>query len=1074
MKQLICFWGLVLSSTQLSAQWIQTNGPYGGYVSCFAVSGTNLFAGTTGSGVFLSTNNGIGWTATNVGLLDENVSTLAVSEANLFAGTDGGVFRSTNNGESWTPVNVGLLDANVYALAVSGANLFAGTFGGTHGGGVFLSTNNGESWTGVYAGLPIGGSVISLAVSGTNLFAGTNISGVFLSTNNGTSWSPTGSMSTKAYDLAVSGANLFAATNGGVYLSTNNGTSWTPVDSGLTNLMVRALAVSGPNLFAGTYYGGVFLSTNSGTSWTAVNSGLTSMQILSFAVSGTNLFAGTNGAGVFLSTNNGTSWAEVNTGLTNTVVQAFAVSGTNLFAGTLGGGVFLSTNTGSGWIALNMGLTNNYVWTLAVNGTHLFAGTNGSGVFSSTNNGTSWTQTSLIATVKALAVNSTHLFAGTNGSGVFSSTNNGTSWTQTSLIAYVRALAVSGSNLFAGTSGGVFLSTNNGTSWTERDSGLTNTYVSSLAASGTNLYAGTESGGVFRSTDNGIRWTEANAGLTNTSVLALAVSGTNLFAGTTGGVFLSTNDGTSWTAAGSGLTNLYINSLAASTNGTGGMNLFAGTWGSGVWRLPLSVANGQFTQQGSKLVGTGGSGARQGISVSTSSDGNTAIVGGYYDNSFAGAAWVYTRTGGVWSQQGSKLVGTGAVGSLVYQGVSVSISSDGNTAIVGGYGDNSGLGATWVYTRTGGVWSQQGSKLVGTGAIGIARQGISVSISSDGNTAIVGGYYDNSSAGAAWVYTRTGGVWSQQGSKLVGTGAVGSLVYQGVFVSISSDGNTAIVGGYYDNSSAGAAWVYTRTGGVWSQQGSKLIGTGAVGSANQGFGVAISSDGNTAIVGGYGDNSGLGAAWVYTRTGGVWSQQGSKLVGTGAVGSAGQGLVSISSDGNTAIVGGYFDNSNAGAAWVFTRSGGVWSQQGSKLVGTGAVGSANQGFGVAISSDGNTAIVGGFSDNNQAGAAWVYARSSSSVGGLSGGTPSQFVLTQNYPNPFNPTTTIEFSLPKTGNVTLKVFDVLGREVATLVDENLPVGVHKAEWNAGGLASGMYFYRLQAGEFVRTKALMLLK
>ena len=336
--------------------------------------------------------------------------------------------------------------------------------------------------------------------------------------------------------------------------------------------------------------------------------------------------------------------------------------------------------------------------------------------------------------------------------------------------------------------------------------------------------------------------------------------------------------------------------------------------------LMQSPARAQFFQQGNKLVGTGAVGAAfQGYSVSLSADGNTAIVGGRRDNSFAGAAWVYTRSGGVWAQQGSKLVGTGAVGAS-FQGASVSISSDGNTAIVGGYGDNSNAGAAWVYTRSGGVWTQQGSKLVGTGAVGAALQGYSVSLSADGNTAIVGGVSDKADTGAAWVYTRSGGVWTQQGSKLVGTGAVGDAL-QGASVSISADGNTAIVGGYLDNSSAGAVWVYTRSGGVWTQQGSKLVGTGAVGAAEQGYSVSISADGNTAIVGGDEDNSDSGAVWVYTRSGGVWTQQGSKVVGTGAVGFARQGAsVSLSADGNMAIWGGDIDNSSAGAAWVYQRA----------------------------------------------------------------------------------------------------------------------------------------------------------
>jgi hypothetical protein len=284
------------------------------------------------------------------------------------------------------------------------------------------------------------------------------------------------------------------------------------------------------------------------------------------------------------------------------------------------------------------------------------------------------------------------------------------------------------------------------------------------------------------------------------------------------------------------------------------------------------------------------------------------------------------------TQQGPKLVGSDAVGSAS-QGQSVALSADGNTAIVGGVFDNSQVGAAWVFTRSGGVWTQQGSKLVGTGASGISDQGISVALSADGNTAIVGGWTDNSGVGAAWVFTRSGGVWTQQGNKLVGTGAVGNAG-QGVSVALSGDGNTAIVGGDGD-SPAGAAWVYTRSGGVWTQQGSKLVGTGAVGNANQGYSVALSADGNTAIVGGYQDNSGTGAAWVFTRSGGVWTQQGGKLVGTGVAGDAFQGQsAALSADGNTAIVGGPGDNSRVGAAWVFVRSNGVWTQQGNKLVGT--------------------------------------------------------------------------------------------------------------------------------------------
>jgi hypothetical protein len=380
----------------------------------------------------------------------------------------------------------------------------------------------------------------------------------------------------------------------------------------------------------------------------------------------------------------------------------------------------------------------------------------------------------------------------------------------------------------------------------------------------------------------------------------------------------------------------------------------------------------QFSQQGPKLVGSGAVGqADQGTSVSLSADGNTAIIGGIADNLSAGAAWVWTRSAGVWTQQGSKLVGSGAVGKA-NQGTSVSLSADGNTAIIGGWADNSAVGAAWVWTRSAGVWTQQGTKLVGSGAVGTSRQGYSVSLSADGNTAIVGGWWDNGNAGAAWVWTRSAGVWTQQGTKLVGSDAVGNAD-QGRSVSLSADGSTAIVGGYADNGFAGAAWVWTRSAGVWTQQGTKLVGSGAVGAALQGNSASLSADGNTAVIGGMSDNSNAGAAWVWTRSAGVWTQQGSKLVGSGAVGAALLGWkVSLSADGNTAIIGGTEDNLSAGAAWVWTRSAGVWTQQGTKLVGSGAVDPAQQGTSVSLSADGNTAIVGGWQDNVYVGAAWVF------------------------------------------------------------------------------------------------------
>jgi hypothetical protein len=88
--------------------------------------------------------------------------------------------------------------------------------------------------------------------------------------------------------------------------------------------------------------------------------------------------------------------------------------------------------------------------------------------------------------------------------------------------------------------------------------------------------------------------------------------------------------------------------------------------------------------------------------------------------------------------------------------------------------------------------------------------------------------------------------------------------------------------------------------------------------------------------------------------------------------------------------------------------------------------------------------------------------------------PENFYLAQNYPNPFNPATHFGFRIANFGLVTLKVFDVLGNEVSTLVNEEKPAGEYEVEFNARNLSSGVYFYQLKAGSFVQTKKMILLR
>jgi hypothetical protein len=319
------------------------------------------------------------------------------------------------------------------------------------------------------------------------------------------------------------------------------------------------------------------------------------------------------------------------------------------------------------------------------------------------------------------------------------------------------------------------------------------------------------------------------------------------------------------------------------------------------------------------------------------------------------------------AQQGNKLLGTGNVGAAK-QGNSVAISADGNTAIVGGNLDNGGVGAAWIYVRNNGAWVQQGSKLVGAGYVGASDQGASVAISADGNTAVVGGDADNNKQGAAWVYVRNGNSWVQQGGKLVGTGNIGAA-QQGGAVAISSDGNTILVGGNKDYLGLGAVWAFTRTANLWSQQAELPTNFPYIDTSGFGSAIALSANGNVAAISITGDYQGNGGLWILTRTGTTWTKD-RQIVITNNIGTAQPGTsMAISADGNVIAFGGPGDNGGQGAVWVYNRQNG----SNPKLPAvTDNLGAAHVGTSIAINADGSSIMVGGVADAGSVGAVWNY------------------------------------------------------------------------------------------------------
>jgi hypothetical protein len=360
---------------------------------------------------------------------------------------------------------------------------------------------------------------------------------------------------------------------------------------------------------------------------------------------------------------------------------------------------------------------------------------------------------------------------------------------------------------------------------------------------------------------------------------------------------------------------------------------------------------------------------------SVSINGNTAIIGAYGDDdagSASGSAYVFVRSGTTWSEQVKLTASDAAAGDQF--GSTVSISW--NTAIVGaGLDDDAGSasGSAYVFVRSGATWSEH-AKLTTSDAAAGDFFGSSVSVS--GDTAIAGARWDDdagSASGSAYIYEDIAPTITE--IKIMASDAA-TLDHFGGSVSISGD--TAIVGVNLDDDAGGAsgsAYVFVRSGTTWSEQ-AKLTASDAA--AGDQFGWSVSISGDTAIVGAnFDDDAGSdsGSAYIYEDI--VPTITDIKLTASDAAAGDFFGF-SVSISGDTAIVGAYGDDDAgafSGSAYVFVWSDTTWIQQ-AKLIASDAA--AGDQFGSSVSISGDTAIVGAPLHNDagsDSGSAYVFVRS---------------------------------------------------------------------------------------------------
>jgi hypothetical protein len=375
------------------------------------------------------------------------------------------------------------------------------------------------------------------------------------------------------------------------------------------------------------------------------------------------------------------------------------------------------------------------------------------------------------------------------------------------------------------------------------------------------------------------------------------------------------------------------------------------------------VVDPAFTQE-AELTGSDQQGGDE-FSSSLAIDGNTAIIGAFFHFDSApgqGAAYIFVRNGTTWTQQQELNPSDG----IEFANFGTSVALSGNTAVVGepGYGvsPNFNQGAANVFVRSGTTWTLQQQLLALDGAGG---DFFGNSVSVNGDTVLVGAPEKASSQGAAYVFVRSGTTWTQQQEL---TASVDGAPSDSFGASVSVSGDTAFVGApdhtVLTNADQGAAYVFVRNGSAWAQL-QEL--TSSDGTAFDFFGISVSVQGSTAVVGASGaESTGTGAAYVFVPTAEtIWAQQQILLA---ADGSPEDGFgVSVAVNGNLIVVGApnHTDggNFNQGAAYVFQRNGVNWPLLQELIASDGA---SFDLFGTAVSVSGDTVLVGapGITDPN--------------------------------------------------------------------------------------------------------------
>ncbi len=685
-------------------------------------------------------------------------------------------------------------------------------------------------------------------------------------------------------------------------------------------------------------------------------------------------------------------------------------------------GLFAPGTLGAQWVQTNGPYFYSYptVNDFAGSGANVFAATD-SGLVFSPDAGNHWSSLHYGLTnfaVFGVAICGPYVFAGSIRWGVLRSSDNGTDWTEVNeglASAEVHRFAVSDTNIFViGIDGGVYFSSNYGTTWKDVSTGLPNRNVSCLAVKGADVFAGTRyPGGVFRTTDNGSTWTTIIPGEGwNTYIPYLAVTESNIFLLRGYALYRAAIDGSDMT---------YLPVPSPQTMALKGTDLYIGTHLNGIYKSTdagvswTSVSNGL------------GLGAESLISLFCS--GSNIYAGTWSEGIFLskneGELWEEANDG---LQQSVRKLNR--VSSLTVTGTDLYAATNGGIARTT---DN---GLTWTTMNN-----------------GLSTRDV-VALTVDG-TDIFAGTYD----GGVFLSTNRGSTWNA-----VNTGLL-SLAAWDIAVSGTNLFAATYGGGVFLSTNKGLTWTAVNTGltslylrSVAAKDTSLFVGDDMVSiSTNNGANWQPANAGLPdefiplieAI--GPGLFAGVGYSGLYRS-----ADNGTNWTAANA-GIENVRVFALVSSGTNLFAGAYY-----AGVFLSTDNGISWNAVNAGLTGTQTR---------ALAVLGEYLFTGG--DDGPV-SRRPLSEMITNVSTPDDIVPTTVTLAQNYPNPFNPSTTIRFGLPARSHITLTVYNTLGQEVATLVQGEKEAGYHEVKFDGTGLSSGVYFYRMTAGDYVATKKLLILK